>query len=253
MYNEASLLPDKKIAFVVNAGVKLLIRNLECIERKHALVFLSAWHSFLICPGAWERKKTEETLVTKRFLISVQDPSWYASVSLFTTCAFESSVIRWVGFYVHSHAVNSGICEYQNPVKQEHSCCLTPPTCAHLHISRTLCCRSCSTWLLMQHHRKGMKTSCHLKDRSTDPTNTPNPRMQLSTACSNPDESSYSGPQISIVVYELLKAPEWATPWSWHLEPSRFRFQYRKCYKCCQKLQVSEASSTESMHWSDNI
>ena len=40
MYNEVeSLLPDKgNKALVVNTGVKLLIRNLECIERKHTLV-----------------------------------------------------------------------------------------------------------------------------------------------------------------------------------------------------------------------
>lgn len=40
MYNEvASLHPDKeKGALVVNTGMKLLIRNLEWIERKHALV-----------------------------------------------------------------------------------------------------------------------------------------------------------------------------------------------------------------------
>lgn len=40
MYNEvASLLPDKgNKGLVVNTGVKLLIRNLECIERKHTLV-----------------------------------------------------------------------------------------------------------------------------------------------------------------------------------------------------------------------
>lgn len=40
MYNEgASLLPDEeKKALDVNTGVKLLIRTLECIERKHTLV-----------------------------------------------------------------------------------------------------------------------------------------------------------------------------------------------------------------------
>ena len=206
-----------------------------------------------LCWRMGKKTKPKETLVTKRFLISVQDPSWYTNVCLFTTCAFESSVIRRDGFYIHSHAVNSSTCESRNPVKQEHSCRSTPPTCAHLHISCTPCCRSCSTWLLMQHDLKGMKTSCHLKDRSTHPTNTPNPRMQLSTARSNPDESSYSGPHISIVVYELLKGHEWATPWSWHLGPSQFRYQYRKRYKWCQKLQVTEASSTESKPWSDNV
>lgn len=40
MYNEvASLLPDKESKErAVNTGVKLLIRKLECIERKHTLV-----------------------------------------------------------------------------------------------------------------------------------------------------------------------------------------------------------------------
>ena len=51
MYNEvASLLPDKeKKALVVNTGVKLLIRKLERIERKHALVLSWSWHTFVIC------------------------------------------------------------------------------------------------------------------------------------------------------------------------------------------------------------
>lgn len=54
MYNEvASPLPDKeKKALVVNTGMKLLIRNLEFNEIKHALVPFKAWHMFVICSAA---------------------------------------------------------------------------------------------------------------------------------------------------------------------------------------------------------
>lgn len=60
MYNEvASLLPDKaKKEGVVNTGVKLLIRNLERIERKH---ILSLGIRLLSVPA--HEKKTKKTLV----------------------------------------------------------------------------------------------------------------------------------------------------------------------------------------------
>lgn len=128
MYNEvAFLLPDKeKKESVVNTGVKLLIRNLECIERKHTLVLAQSWHASAICSGTWEEKQSVDS---------------HQSVHLYTIC----------GICVFSPSFSTGfaltLCLHVWVWTQLYrsSCCIHPPPCLYLHLSCMHCCCSCCT------------------------------------------------------------------------------------------------------------